>query len=53
MTQRKAADEKHLATRLLQLQAPWFVREVVIDDDAMTMAVHVEHQYAVAMACPE
>lgn len=52
MTQRKADDEKDLATRLLQLQAPWFVREVVIDDDAMTMAVHVEHQYAVAMACP-
>ena len=53
MTPQQASDVKDLATRLLQLEAPWIVRQFVIDDDAMTMTVHVEHQYAVAMACPE
>ena len=53
MTPQQPEDVKDLATRLLQLKAPWIVHEVEIVDVAMTMAVHVEHQYTVAMACPE
>ena len=52
MPPQQPEDVKDLATRLLQLEAPWMVRQVVIDEDAMTMTVHVEHQYMVAMACP-
>ena len=53
MPPQQPEDVKDLATNLLELEAPWLVEKVVIDKAAKTMTVHVEHQYMVAMACPE
>jgi len=45
-------DDKLLFTKILGLRPPWFIKQVVVDDQAQRVDIYVEHEPDIRVRCP-
>ena len=45
-------DDKLLFTKILGLRVPWFIKQVVVDDQAQRVDIYVDHEPDIRVRCP-
>jgi transposase len=45
-------DDKLLFTKILGLRAPWFIKQVMVDDQAQRVDIYVDHEPGIRVRCP-
>jgi transposase len=45
-------DDKDLFAKILGLRAPWFIKQVMVDDQAQRVDIHVDHEPDIRVRCP-
>ena len=46
-------DEKAFYTKILGIKLPWFVKQVIMDENAQRIDIYVDHERDIRVRCPE
>lgn len=46
-------DEKTFYTKILGIKLPWYVKQVVVDESAQRIDIHLDHEKGIQVRCPE